>query len=80
MTEEEYKALEGRFDDRYVKKDVCARNIDAEDKKIHAVEAELGKVKIELGKVSTKLGILIGILSAIGGAVIPLCIKLLFGG
>lgn len=80
MTNEDYKELEERFDDRYVKKDDCGRNIDIEDKKIHNLEKEIASVKVELGKVGARLGILIAILSAIGTSVIPLCIKLLFGG
>lgn len=84
MTSEEFERLydqiDKRFAEKYVKKDDCNRNIDAEDKKIERLNNTITGLKVDIAKLSTKLGILIAIASAIAVPVISLSIKLLFGG
>lgn len=80
MTHEELEQIYGLLDDRYVKKDVCVKNIDAEDAKIEKVKTSIAAIQVDIAKLSTKMGIVIGILGAIAVPVISLCVKLLFGG
>ena len=80
MTVEEIEKMYGLLDSRYVKKDECRNNIDAEDEKIAKVDDKLNAINVDLAKLSTRLGVVIAILGAIAVPVISLCIKLLFGG
>lgn len=80
MTHEELEQIFGLLDDRYVKKDVCVRNIETENEKIEKVKTIATEMQVNIAKLSTKMGIVIGILAAIAVPVISLCVKLLFGG
>ena len=80
MTNEELEQLEQIFDGRYVQKDDCAKTVDRENEKIDRLTLDVQGLKIEIAKMNIKLAVLIGILSAIGVSVIPLCVKMLFGG
>jgi hypothetical protein len=77
MTEDERERLTAYlkdvFDGRYVSKNDCSHTVEIEDKRIT-------KLEIESAKINAKLGALIAILGTIGAAVVPVCIKLLFGG
>lgn len=65
--------LENRFDNRYVRKRDC-------DQKSHSNEEHIQRLEITMAKVGTKLSIMIGILGAIGVAMLTVVIKILFGG
>jgi hypothetical protein len=65
--------LKEDFDARYKQIDDCEKTVEKEEKKIDALT-------IEFAKSNTKLNIMIAILSAIGAAILPICVKILFGG
>lgn len=77
MTEDERERLTAYlkdvFDGRYVSKNACNHIVEKEDERI-------SKLETESAKINAKLGALIAILGTIGAAVVPVCIKLLFGG
>lgn len=62
-----------RLDERYVRKEDCSENRSQFDTRINTVDKTLAVC-------STKLNILIGIMTAIGTAVLGIAVKLLFGG
>lgn len=70
--------LQDHFDGRYRKIDDCDGIVEAEEKKIVKLNDSIADLKVEQAKTNTRLGILIGILSAIGVAIIGTCVKLLF--
>lgn len=80
MTNEELEQLEQIFDGRYVQKNDCTKTVEKSEEKHNKLSLEVQQLKIEIAKMNTKLGVLVGILSAIGVSVIPLCVKMLFGG
>ena len=69
-----------RADDRYMTRDSCDRKQDEVYKSISTIEKNLTNMKVDIAKQCFYLKILVGILSAIGVAMIPICLKLLFGG
>ncbi len=73
MEHTELEMLKNIFDARYRQIDDCERTTDEYKKR-------LDRLQIEFVKGNTKLNILIAILTAIGGPVIALCVKMLFGG
>lgn len=61
------------LDNRYVKKDECIEKHEKTDEKISNLKSDIASIK-------TRLNMLIGILSAIGVAVLGVAVKMLFGG
>jgi len=60
------------LDERYVKKEKCAEYRQQ-------ASAENKALEISVAKLVTKLNVVIGILTAIGTAILGVCVKLLFG-
>ena len=69
-----------RADDRYMNKDSCDRKQEEVYKSISTIEKNITHMKVDNAKQCVYLKILVGILSAIGVAMIPICLNLLFGG
>ena len=73
FTNEQLDQLAKYFDGRYVKQTECDAHVDETDKRIRAIE-------INSAKTLEKLNITIGILSAIATAILPIAVKIIFGG
>ena len=73
FTNEQLDQLAKYFDGRYVKQTECDAHVSKTDERIH--EIELNSVKA-----LEKLNITIGILGAIATALLPVAIKIIFGG
>lgn len=73
------KQLEDHFDGRYRQINDCDEKITAEDRKIEGLRSGFNDLKIEQAKTNTLLRTMIAVLSAIGTAVLGVCVKLLFG-
>ena len=83
ISEVEKQIVDGilkRADDRYMTRDSCDRKQDEVYKSISTMEKSITQMKVDNAKQCVYLKILVGILSAIGVAMIPICLKLLFGG
>ena len=82
MPHDEYlklqKQLEDHFDGRYRLAEECDDRLGKEDKKIARLESAFNDLKVEQAKTNTLLKVLIAVLSAIGTAVLGVCVKLLF--
>lgn len=82
MEHEEYvelrDQLENDFNGVYRRIDDCGDIVAKEESKIEGLTNSITELKVEQTKTNTRLGILIGILSAIGGPIIGVCVKFLF--
>lgn len=72
------KQMEDHFDGRYRKINDCDDKVMAEEGKIEELRIGFNDLKVEQAKTNTLLKVLIAVLSAIGTAVLGVCIKLLF--
>lgn len=62
-----------RLREIFVTRDTC-------DEKKHANEIHIQKLEISMARVSTKMTVMIGILGAIGVAILSVVVKMMFGG
>ena len=69
-----------RADDRYMTRDSCDRKQDEVYKSISTIEKNITRMTVDHAKLCVYLKILVGILGAIGVAMIPICLNFLFGG
>lgn len=78
------KVIENHFfsraDDRYMTKDSCDKRQNDIYEKISKMSEDFNEMKVKSAQSHTLLKIVVGILGAIGTALIPICLKLLFGG
>lgn len=83
ISEVEKQIVDGilkRADDRYMTRDSCDRKQDEVYKSISTIEKNITRMAVDHAKLFVYLKILVGILGAIGVAMIPICLNLLFGG
>lgn len=72
--------LEDIFDERYVKKRDCDKNIEKTEENIKKAEEHANQTDLIVAKISTKLNLIVGILGVIGTAIVAAVVKLIFGG
>lgn len=65
--------LEKFLDDRYVRRKDC-------DKRQDEIYSKIEQIQLETAKIGTKLNLITGILASIGGALVAVAIKFIFGG
>ena len=80
IDKEDIVELETVFDGRYRQIKDCDDITSSLDKRMDDFAVNQEKTNSKLAVMNAKLTATIGILAAIGGAVIPICIQKLFGG
>lgn len=73
ISKEDRHELEEIFDERYVKRAECDKHQTEQYERIT-------KVQLDTAKISTKLNIIVGILAAIGVAIVSAVVHLIFFG
>lgn len=73
FTNEQLDQLAKYFDGRYVKQSECDAHVEDTDRRIRAIE-------INSAKALEKLNITIGILGTIATTILPIAVKIIFGG
>lgn len=83
MNHDAYVALQNQlqdhFDARYRLAEDCEDRIKNEEKARAKMRGEFTEVKMEQVKTNTLLKVVIGILAAIGTALLGVCVRYLFG-
>lgn len=73
FTNEQLDQLAKYFDGRYVKQAECDAHVGETERRIREIE-------LNSAKALEKLNITIGILAAIATAILPIAVKIIFGG